>query len=149
DPLPDDSDPQGRISPLYVYGDTLHWITGKHAIKVGAELRYRSTNGFNSFNVMPRVYFGFGEGPDVVGVNSTTIPGLGANEGTAQALLIDLSGGVDSVVQAFNASAGAHPTFLTGEGKQRTWRQREFSMFVQDDFRLKPQLTLNLGVRYE
>ena len=75
------------------------------------------------------------------GVNSTTIPGLGANEGTAQALLIDLSGGVDSVVQAFNASAGSHPIFLTGEGKQRTWRQREFSMFVQDDFRLKPGLS--------
>ncbi len=149
DPIPTDSDPQGRISPLYQYGDTFHWIKGTHAVKFGGELRFASSNGFNSFDVVPRVAFGFGDGPPVVGVSSTAIPGLGANEGTAQSLLVDLSGSVDSVLQAFNASSGANPVFRAGEGKQRTWRQREFSMFFQDDFKLKPSVTLNLGLRYE
>jgi hypothetical protein len=150
DPIPTGNDPQGRISPLYVYGDTFHWTRSKHAVKFGGELRFASSNVFSSFNVIPRVEFGFGFGqPPVTGVNSTAIPGLGANEGTAQALLVDLNGSVDSVLQAFNASGGANPEFRLGEGRQRTWRQRELSLFVQDDLRLKPSVTLNLGLRYE
>src|SRR5262245_39209353 len=149
DPIPTDNDSQARITPLYVFGDTFHLQKGKHAVKFGGELRYASSNGFNAFNVTPRVQFGIGDGPDIVGVNSLTIPGLGVNEGIAQALLMDLSGSVDSVVQAFNASGGTTPKFLPGETKQRDWRQREFSWFVQDDFKLKPNITLNLGMRYE
>jgi carboxypeptidase family protein len=152
DPIPaseSDGDPQGRVSPLYVFGDTFHWNKGKHALKFGGEQRFASTNGFNSFNVMPRVTFGFGDGPALTGVNSSSIPGLGLNEGIAQALLLDMAGSVDNVLQAFNASPGANPIFFPGEGKQRTWRQREFSTFFQDDFNLKPSMTLNLGLRYE
>jgi Carboxypeptidase regulatory-like domain len=148
-PIPTDNDPQARVSPLYAFGDTFHLQRGKHAVKFGGELRFASTNGFNAFNVTPRVVFGIGDGPDVVGVNSFVIPGLGANEGTAQSLLMDLSGSVDSVLQAFNASGGPTPTFLVGETKQRTWRQREFSFFLQDDFKLRAAVTLNLGMRYE
>ncbi|PYS48975.1 MAG: hypothetical protein DMG13_24360, partial [Acidobacteria bacterium] len=149
-PIRNDNDPQGRISPLYQYGDTFNWIRGRHTVKFGGDLRFASSNGFNSFNVVPRVDFGAGGilAP-VAGINSTAIPGLGANEGTAQLLLIDMSGSVDSVTQAFNASAGAHPVFLAGVGKQRTWRQREFDMFFQDEFKLKPNLTLTAGIRYE
>ena len=83
------------------------------------------------------------------GVNSFNIPGLGANEGTAQGVLMDLSGSVDSVLQTFNATSGADSEFRDGITKQRTWRRREFNFFVQDDFKLKPGLTLQLGMRYD
>ncbi len=149
DPIPTDNDPQGRITPLYAYGDKLQWFKGKHALKIGGEIRFVSTNGFNAFDVVPRVFFGFGDGPDLVGVNAQGIPGLGQNEGNAQYMLGDLAGAVDSITQAFNASGGTKPAFLAGESKQRTWRQREFSLYAQDDFKLKPRLTLNLGLRYE
>lgn len=147
-PIATDNDPQGRISPLYVWGDTFHWIKGRHALKFGGEVRFASTNGFNSFDVMPRVYFGYG-GQGVRGVDGTTIPGLSANELTAQSLLIDLSGSVDYVTQAFNASPPPNPVFLLGEPKQRTWRQRESSFFFQDDFRIRSSVTLSLGLRHE
>ena len=147
-PIPNDNDPQGRISPLYVWGDTFHWVKQKHAVKWGGELRFVSSNGFNSFEVMPRAFLGFG-GTGVTGVDTRSIPGLGANELTAQELLIDLSGSVDHVEQSLNASPPPNPVFLAGEPKQRTWRQREFSLFFQDDYKLKPGFSLNLGLRYE
>ena len=149
DPIPTENDPQGRISPLYTFGDTLYWNKGRHALKLGGDIRFVSTNGFNSFNVMPRVLFGSGNGPGVLGVDSFTINGLGLNEGVAQALLLDLNGSVGDIIQAFNATGGNKPEFRVGETKQRTWRQREFDLFAQDDFKIHPRLTLNLGLRYE
>jgi hypothetical protein len=150
DPIPTGNDPQGRIAPLYVFGDTIHVTKGRHEFKFGGELRFASSNDFSSFNVIPRVQFGVGNDLlGVTGLDSTSIPGLGANEGTAQALLLDLSGSVDNVLQAFNASGKTNLAFKPGINYQRTWRQREFSLFFQDDFRLKPNLTLNLGTRYE
>ncbi len=148
EPINFTNDPQGRISPLYSFSDTIAWSKGRHGLKGGVEFRFVSTNGFNSFDVLPRATFGPG-GQGVVGINPTSIQGLGVNEAGAQSLLNDLAGSLASVAQAFNASAGATPVFLTGEGKQRTWRQREFSFFFKDDFKVRPSLTLNLGVRYE
>jgi hypothetical protein len=149
DPIPTGNDPQGRISPFYEYRDVFHFQKGRHAVKFGGELRFASTNGFEFFGVMPRVTFGYGFGPGFAGINSFSIPGLDANEAAAQLTLADLAGSVDNVVQAFNASFGPRPSFVPGEGRQRTWRQREFAFFVQDDFKIKPDLTLNLGMRYE
>jgi Carboxypeptidase regulatory-like domain/TonB dependent receptor len=147
-PVAIDNDPQGRISPLYQYADTLNWQRQRHAMKMGGEIRLRSSNGFNSFDVMPRAYLGSG-GVAVSGINPQRIQGLGANTSTAQNLLVDLSGSVDYVVEAFNSSGAPNLVYQAGVGKQRTWGQREFSLFFQDDYKVKPNLTLNLGLRYD
>jgi carboxypeptidase family protein/TonB-dependent receptor-like protein len=147
-PIATDSDPQGRISPLYQYADTLNWQRERHAIKMGGDVRFRSSNGFNSFDVMPRAYLGAG-GIAVANINARSIPGLGANTAPAQGLLIDLTGSLSGVSEAFNSSGPPNLAYQAGIGKQRTWRQREFSFFFQDDYKVKPNLTLNLGLRYE
>jgi Carboxypeptidase regulatory-like domain/TonB dependent receptor len=151
-PVDNANDPQGRISPMYQYADTLTWLSGRHQFKTGGELRFVSNNGFNSFSVVPRVNFGTG-GVGIANLSAASVPGLGLNETEARGLLIDLSGSVSSVLQAFNAVANAdgrsNPVFLAGEGKQRTWRQREFALFFKDEFKVTKSLGLNLGLRYE
>jgi hypothetical protein len=146
DPLNISNDPQGRISPSYQFFDSLTWQTGRHTFKGGAEMRFVSTNGFNSFDVMPRAVIGSG-GAAVQ--NVTNITGIGQNATAAVNILNDLSGSLANLRQAFNSPGGQNPVFLAGEGKQRTWQQREFSFFFKDDFKLRPNLTLNLGMRYE
>jgi Carboxypeptidase regulatory-like domain len=146
DPIDQSNDPQGRISPFYQFADTVTWQKGRHSFKGGAEVRFVSTNGFNSFTVLPRANIGSG-GAAVQNVNN--IPGIGANNGTATNILNNLAGSLTSVDQAFNSPGGQNPVFLAGEGKQRTWRQREFSWFFKDDLKATRNLTLNLGLRYE
>jgi hypothetical protein len=150
-PLNYSNDPQSRISPMYVFGDKFSWTLGKHTVKFGGEMRARSSNLAVEFGVMPRVSFGFPDSvstPPIQGVTATAIPGLGPNEGAAQAMLLDFSGSVARIDQLFNASGGDSPVFRP-EAEQRLWRQREISMFIQDDFKLRPGLTFNLGLRYE
>jgi hypothetical protein len=138
--------PQGRISPVYQYSDRINWLRGRHAFKGGVEVRFDSSNGFNSFRVVPEALTGAGAVPYA---NINTIPGIGNNSTAAQDILGDLSGSLASWVQAFNSAGGKTPTYIPGEPVQRTWRQRSVAGYFQDDWKVTSTLTVNLGVRYD
>ena len=146
DPILTDNDPQGRFSPNYQWSDNLSWTRGKHAFKAGAAVWFVSSNGYNSFDVMPRVNLGQGISPVE---NFGSIPGIGANRTSAENVLNDLSGSVNQLIQAFNSPGGANPEFLAGEYKARVWKSREQFYYFKDDWRVSQSVTLNLGMRYE
>jgi len=137
----------GYIAPLYNYSDNLTWTNGRHTFKGGAEVRFVSSAPFSAFAVMPRAIIGAGGAP-VTGVTGAVIPSLGTNEGDAQTLLLNLSGSVSGIDQAFNSSPPPGVEYRS-QNKIRHWQQREFSFFFKDDFKLRPGFTLNLGFRYE
>ena len=138
--------PQGRRSPIYQYSDKITWLKGRHAVKAGGELYFNSSNGFNSFQVVPGALLGAGSAPVQ---NIASIPNIGTNAAAAQNLLLDLSGSLSSWTQAFNSAGGRNPTYIAGEPVQRTWRQRTIAGFVQDDWKLSHTVTVNLGVRFD
>jgi hypothetical protein len=138
--------PQGRTSPLYQVADSVTWLKGRHAFKGGVQIYYDSSNGYNSFYVLPGAIIGAGSIPIV---NISTITGIGANQTAAQNLLADLSGSLSGWTQAFNSAGGLHPTYVPGETNRRDWKQREYAGFFKDDWKVSHRVTLNLGVRYE
>ncbi len=140
------ADPSNRLTPVYQYSDNMTWLKGRHTFKGGAEIRFVSSTGYDANVVMPRASIGAG-GASVQ--NIATIPLIGQNAGGATALLNDLSGSISSVQQAFNSPGGQNPAFVSGENKQRNWRQKEVSFFFKDDIKVNSNLTLNLGLRYE
>ena len=148
-PIDTSNDPQGRLSPVYQASDNVTWLKGKHAFKAGIEVRFVSSNGFNSFGVMPRANIGAGgvTVSNITGLGGIT--GIGNNGNPAQNLLLALSGSISQIDQSYNSPGGKNPMYLAGETKQRTWRTRELSWFFKDDFKLTPSLLLNLGMRYE
>ncbi len=146
DPVNISNDPQGRISPNYQFFNKTSMIRGRHNYKMGGQVWFVSTNGFNSFTVLPRAIIGAGGVPVA---NMGSVPGIGANQTFAQNVLNDLNGSLSQLQQAMNSPGGKNPVFLPGEVKQRTWREREFALFFQDDWRVNSSLTLNLGLRYE
>ncbi|HTS24265.1 MAG TPA: TonB-dependent receptor [Bryobacteraceae bacterium] len=138
--------PQGRTSPLYQLSDSVTWLKGRHAFKGGVQIYYDSSNGYNSFFVLPDAIIGAGS---VAVTNISTINGIGANLTAAQNLLLDLSGSLNGWEQSFNSAGGLHPSYIPGETDRRDWRQREYGGFFKDDWKVSHNLTLNLGVRYE
>jgi len=139
-------------SPLYTYGDTLSWTQGKHALKAGAELRRGYSNAGGDRGFTPQARLGAG-GVPVQNVDNIAIPGLsGNNQTTARNLLTDLSGSVASIMQAFDLRDPKDLVFRGyGDGVKlqvRDWHANDFSGFFKDSWKVRPDLTLNLGISY-
>ncbi len=134
------------INPNYQFGDNTTYIRGKHTFKGGFEVRMISDSGYDANNVVPIVTLGANGALPVSGFSAAT---FGPNLASAQNLLLDLSGSVATAVQTNYSPGGPNPRFLPGETRFREWHQNEVSFFVKDDFKLRPNITLNLGMRYE
>jgi outer membrane receptor protein involved in Fe transport len=140
---------RGQTSPLFTYNDTVSWTKAKHAFKAGFELRFSSSDGFNGAEnpefILPGVTIGV-SGPSVTGIS--TIPGLvGTNVTTAQNLLLDLSGSVGNVSRGYEIRK-ATDTFIP-VSRRRDFHQNEWGAFFKDDWKVRQNLTLNVGVRYD
>jgi hypothetical protein len=138
-------DPQGRISPVYTFSDKFTWLRGRHSLKAGFQVNFGSENGFVSFNVVPRVSIGTGNAAIPASFNTL----FGNNATGATALLNNLAGSVGTETQEYYSPGGANPQFIAGSSLQHTWRHRDFGTYFQDDIKLKKNLTINLGVRWD
>jgi hypothetical protein len=145
----------GNTSPLFSFAETLSWAKARHAFKGGVEIRISSTKGLNSLNGIPHVTGGAGNFP-VQGIETAQIPGLiGNNLTNARNLLLSLTGSISTITQQFilndASKTDKYLDYLDPDGyyKKREFHGREFSLFFKDDWKIRPSLTLNLGVRYE
>ena len=105
----------------FQYMGSLSWQKGAHSIKFGASLIRRQVSEGQSSH--PR---------GNASVNSQD-PGL---EGSGNDLAVLLTGQATSVTRGYTVDS---PAF-------RSWEE---GFYAQDDWRVKPNLTLNLGIRYD
>jgi Carboxypeptidase regulatory-like domain len=143
---------RGHVSPQYSIGDDLSWSHGKHAYKGGFEFRNTLSSGFGDPNFTPLTTLGAGSNP-VNGLDGTVYTGLNATPAAAaRTLLTDLSGSIATINQAFGVESAQNPA-LAGSPTIRykffEQRQREMSAYFKDDWKFRPDLTLNLGVHWE
>jgi hypothetical protein len=141
---------RGQTSPLYDFADTISWTKGKHAFKAGYEVRFTSSSGFNGSSNSDWVKFPSVSvsNPTVPVTNITTIPNIGGNSTGASNMLLDLSGAVSNVTLAFNVHSPTDQTF-TPDVRVKNYHQNEWGGFFKDDWKVRTNLTLNLGVRYD
>ncbi|HET7286489.1 MAG TPA: TonB-dependent receptor, partial [Pyrinomonadaceae bacterium] len=105
---------------LTTFGDTVTWTTGDHSIKAGADfVRNQAVDGFSATRGNPRGFINYGT----------------------------------SFTNYANFLLGLPPASVTYVGATRRGELNvsnwENGFFVQDDWRIRPSITLNLGLRYE
>ncbi len=115
------------ILNTYQLKDTVTWTLGAHALKFGVDLRWNQSNGGSGFNMVPAVFFdGYYYGGDT---------------------LANIAAGTADYVNHGVYSDGNE--FSTATSDWRGWRQKEWDFFIQDDWKVLQNLTLNLGLRWE
>jgi hypothetical protein len=143
---------RGSYDPLISFSDNLSYAQGKHAFKMGLEHRRDRTRGYNNNNFTPFVQIGAGNTP--APISNINVNGLtGTNATTAQNLLYNLSGSIDSIRQGFDLRKATDSQFFGYQDgvkvKVRDWRANEFSAFFKDDWKVTKNVTLNLGIHWD
>jgi hypothetical protein len=145
----DPSFPRSYDSPVFEITDNFsHW-KNSHVLKYGLTFRRTVLNSVNYSGAYPDVTFGTGmgnaPGSDIGPSEQSEIST--EDRQTFEGLYNDLLGRMESVRQTFNSSL----TSVSGAGtpRSRSYAFQEYAFYIQDDWRIRPNLMLNLGLRYE
>ncbi len=148
------SGPQRRNAPVKNIGDTLNWIHGSHQLSFGGNWDqinvYQQIEGTALF---PQISFGIASN-DPVFTGSTSIftaanlPGASSTQlSNAANLYADVVGRVSNISQQLALNEATHQ-YGVGAPIDRD-RIRELGFFVQDQWRVKSNLTATIGLRLE
>jgi hypothetical protein len=140
---------QDRIVDTPTIRDDVTWTTGDHTVLFGAQIKpIRSQSGItNDFNF---VTIGLGGNTNTL---NTALRPANIRTGTTAAAAYDrafafMLGRIGQNATNFNYSATGEP-FAPGTGKHRDFRYNEYEFYVQDNWKIRSDLTINLGVRYQ
>src|SRR5438132_132989 len=140
--------PQPRNTIVNEVTDTVSWAKGNHLWKFGGDWQNVLGISRNDAGIIKTIQFGTNAG-NGNGITAALLPGasnqLVTNAGTVYNAIVGLLG---SASQTFNVTS---PTsgFVEGATRSRTVQEKDLALFVQDQWRMKSNFTLNLGVRWD
>jgi hypothetical protein len=111
-----------QVGNSFQWSDNLTWVKGNHTFKFGVDIRRARFDQYYYFDVNGEFTFN-NSGPNAI------FPGDGDNY--AEFLL------------------GLTDTYTQGSGQREDIRATAVYPFVQDSWKIKPNLTLNYGLRWE
>jgi outer membrane receptor protein involved in Fe transport len=136
------ADGQFRTTGTVSYGDDITWVKGAHTFKFGGDFRNIAERGPNSF--FSRRQVSMTSGTAGLPVLLTDLGDFGLNlvlNDAASAwygfVVSDFNG------EFFDKNAARQPL------DDKHFRQHEYGFFGQDSWKIRHNLTLNLGVRYQ
>jgi hypothetical protein len=117
-----------RTENRYAYTDNLSWVAGNHTLKFGGDANFVSVSALFELNFAGLFNFG--------GLSAST---LAAFPGSAPAF---------TPVQQYGL--GFPGNFVQGFGNPNSkLKNKPFAAFAQDSWKVRPNFTLNYGVRYD
>jgi hypothetical protein len=114
-------------NPIYTWKDNAAWTLGKHTLKFGFYLEKFQKNEQFGFNTQG--YLSFDSGSPISTGNALADMYLGR------------------IAKYTEGTLSLNGVPVGGYGKGH-WRRTDFEPYFQDDWKVTPKLTLNLGLRY-
>lgn len=146
-----------RTTPVHNITDDFSWVSGNHTMQFGENIRLISNkrqsfaNAFDNAITNPSGYFGGGnsisDAIDRFGAENLHAPLDPGFTDAVQAAVVALVGRFSqySALFTFNHDGTILPP---GSPADRDWRTREYDVYGQDVWKIRPNLTLTYGLRY-
>ena len=141
--------PSARNATTFTISDTVTWLKGAHSISLGGEFgNYDVWLDTYATRSVPSIAFGVATGdPALAMFNATNFPGsAGTDRTAAQNLYAVLTGRVTQI--GANARLGTDGQYTYLGDSTALGRLRQSDLFIQDNWRMRPNLSVNLGLRY-
>jgi hypothetical protein len=138
---------QGRFTRYYNFQDNADLTIGDHGLRFGGQLQFQEVDAYNDASIVATYTLGTNANTPTLAAGQFA-GGISANQlATANSLLALLGGIVGTGAQSFNVenkTSGFQPI-----RRIQDFRYGNHSLYIQDQWRARPSLTLNLGLRYE
>jgi hypothetical protein len=150
-----------RVTPVHNITDDVSWIRGNHTFQFGVNFRKINNarvtfaNAFDNAITNPSFYQGAGEHINETFqqyLDDNGLPGAGGNLNS----ITEVQNAATAIIGRFsqytanftfsNDSAGT--LFPTGTPTTRNFATQSYEGYFQDSWRVRPHLTLTLGLRY-
>ena len=139
---------QGRDTQVWQISDNFSWSKGSHLIRFGGDYQQIFADTFNDAGINPFITLGT-PAHNSGGIQDTSFPFSNATIRTsARNVFANIVGNLSTASATLNVTS---PTsgFVPGATRARLFQQRDLALYVQDQWRARNNLTLNLGVRWD
>ncbi len=139
---------QGRKVDTYNAQDNATWLKGKHEVSFGYQGQILHVAPYNDAGILPTYTLGISS-VNGLGFTAAEFPGIRSTDiTTANNLFANLAGIISSAAQTFNVTSGTSG-FVPGATNLRELRYTTHALYVSDKWKVRNNLTVNLGMRYE
>jgi hypothetical protein len=145
----DTSFPRSFDSPTLEITDNFSHARKQHSFKYGFTFRRTQQSNLDFNGVYPNATLGrdHGNAPSSSIGPSEQGEISSADRITFENLYNDLLGRVESINQTYNSSLTS--VLPAGAARERHFTTNDYALFIQDNWRARPNLTINVGLRYE
>jgi hypothetical protein len=145
---------QGRVQHNYNLQDNASYTTGNHSLRFGGVFQFFRIKPFNDAGIVPTFTLNVSSNsPQFTATRLAAAAGIptanisAANVTRANSLYALLGGIISAGSQTFNPTSPTSP--LEATSLRQFYAYDIYAGYLQDQWRLRPTLTLNLGLRYE
>lgn len=143
---------QDRFVTVPTLRDDLTWTKGEHSLAFGAQIKpiSQKTGLVNDLNF---VSLGLGGLNTTLASASPSVRPATLGAGTTRQASFDspfafILGRIASLTTNFNYNTSG-TAFPPGTGKTRDWKYNEYEFYAQDNWRLRTDLTITAGLRWQ
>lgn len=140
---------QGRDTKLYTFQNNSVYTLGNHSLRMGGQFEYYRATSTNLANSIPTyTILGSGGNTQAPTLTAALLPGINSTDlarvNTLRYTLAGIVGGATQNANLISESEGYG--FIPSI---QTFQYNTLSGYISDNWRARPNLSLNLGLRYE